>query len=112
MHEAALRMKVGDRKVAREQLDFIVAASERPGIDVRIVPFSAEGFVCMGYAMQYLTSSVPKLDTVQVDHVHGSVFLDAEDQLERYRAVQRTLERFALGVEASRDFVLGVAREL
>ncbi|GAA2724022.1 MULTISPECIES: helix-turn-helix transcriptional regulator [Streptomyces] len=111
IHEAALRMKVGDRNVVRQQLELIAARSERPGTTVRVVPFSAEGFVCMGYAMQYMAGGVPRLDTVQIDEVHGSVFLDAQEELERYRAVLRTVDRLALGVEASRDFVRSIARE-
>ncbi|MCC3777986.1 helix-turn-helix transcriptional regulator [Streptomyces sp. UNOB3_S3] len=111
IHEAALRMKVGDSNVVREQMDLIAKSSERPNLTVRVVPFSAEGFVCMGYAMQYMAGGAPQLDTVQIDEVHGSAFLDAEEELDRYRTVLRTVERFALGAEASRDFVLRIARE-
>ncbi len=112
VHEAALRMKVGSRQVVSEQLVHLAASSERSGVAVRVVPFSAEGYVCLGFAMQYLASHVPRLDTVQVDEVHGIVFLDAEEQLAKYRTVLRTLESFALGVEASRDLILSIAREL
>ncbi|MEV4742332.1 helix-turn-helix transcriptional regulator [Streptomyces sp. NPDC049555] len=112
VHEAALRMRVGARSVVREQLLQVAESSERPGVTVRVVPFAAEGYVCMGYTMQYLASDVPQLDTVQVDEALGSVFLDAEEWLKRYRTVLGTLERFALDAESSRDLVLSIAREV
>ncbi|WP_223268018.1 DUF5753 domain-containing protein [Streptosporangium nondiastaticum] len=112
VHEAALRVLVGGRDVAREQLDALLEQSERPGVTIRVIPFSAEGFAGMGYSMLYATGPVPQLDTVQIDHVHGSVFLDAEEQLAHYRDRWRTVERSALGPEETRDLIRRVAREL
>ncbi|GHF44543.1 transcriptional regulator [Streptomyces mashuensis] len=111
VHEAALRMKVGDRGVVRDQLELIVKSSEQRGVTVRVIPFAAEGFVCMGFAMQYFAGDVPQLDTVQIDEVHDSLFLDAETELERYRTVLRTADRLALDAEASREFVLQILSE-
>ncbi|MFK4187790.1 helix-turn-helix domain-containing protein [Streptomyces sparsogenes] len=112
IHEAALLMKVGDRNAAREQMDFIMEKSELPNVTVRVVPFSAEGFAGMGYAMTYAAGPLPQLDTVQIDHMHGSDFLHAETQLDYYRALLRTVEASALGPEKSRDFIHRIAREL
>lgn len=112
VHEAALWMRVGDRKVAREQLNFILERSELPGVTVRVVPFSAEGFAGMGYAMTYIAGPLPPLDTVQIDHVHGSEFLHAEAQLDHYRALLSTVERSAISPAESRDFIHRIAREL
>ncbi|MGY0059751.1 helix-turn-helix domain-containing protein [Streptomyces sp. LZ34] len=112
IHEAALLMKVGDRKAAREQLDFILERSELPGTTVQVVPFSAEGFAGMGYAMTYAAGPVPPLDTVQIDHMHGIDFLHAEAQLDHYRVLLSTVEASALSPENSRDFIHRIAREL
>ncbi|MEU7366366.1 helix-turn-helix domain-containing protein [Streptomyces hygroscopicus] len=112
IHEAALRMRVGDRATACGQLEHILETSELPGVTVRVVPFSAEGFAGMGYAMTYATGPVPQLDTVQIDHVHGIDFLHAEAQLDHYRALLRTVESSAMGAEESRAFIHRIAREL
>ncbi|MGW2629910.1 DUF5753 domain-containing protein [Streptomyces chattanoogensis] len=44
LHEAALRIKVADSKVARGQLLYILEQSERPQVAVRVVPFDVDGF--------------------------------------------------------------------
>ncbi|MGW2600700.1 helix-turn-helix domain-containing protein [Streptomyces klenkii] len=112
VHEAALRMRPGDRKVARAQLDYLLAASDRPGVTIRVVPFEVEGFAGMGYSMLYATDRVASLDTVQVDHAHGSGFFHAEEQLAKYRNRWNKVERAALGPRESRDFIHRIAGEL
>ncbi|MEH6376293.1 helix-turn-helix transcriptional regulator [Streptomyces sp. KLMMK] len=112
IHEAALRVLVGSRGIARDQLNALLERSEQPGVTIRIVPFSAEGFAGMGYSMLYATGPVPRLDTVQIDHVHGSIFLDAEEQLAHYRDRWRTVERSALRPGETRDRIHHIAREL
>ncbi|AZQ72402.1 MULTISPECIES: helix-turn-helix domain-containing protein [Streptomyces] len=112
VHEAALRMKVDGDKVAREQLDFILECSERPGVTIRVIPFAADRFAGMGCSMLYAEGLVPQLDTVQIDQVHGSVFIDGEAELDHYRDRLRTMERSALSPEATRDFIQRIAREM
>ncbi|MFF7024523.1 helix-turn-helix domain-containing protein [Streptomyces klenkii] len=112
VHEAALRMRVGDRKLAREQLDSLLAASDRPGITIRVIPFEVEGFGGMGYSMLYAADRVADLDTVQVDHVHGNGFFYTEEQLAKYRNRWNKVERAALGPRETRDFIHRIAREL
>ncbi|RKN70207.1 XRE family transcriptional regulator [Streptomyces klenkii] len=112
IHEAALRVLVGGREVIREQLGALLEWSECSGVTIRVVPFSAEGFAGMGYSMLYATGPVPQLDTVQVDHVHGSVLLDTKEQLAQYRDRWRTVERAALTVSEARDLIHRLAREL
>lgn len=111
VHEAALRMRVGDRKVARGQLDSLLAASDQPAITIRVVPFEVEGFGGMGYSMLYATDR-HGFDTVQVDQVHDGSFFHAEDQLAKYRNRWRMVESAALGPQETRDFIHRIAREL
>ncbi|WP_370592846.1 helix-turn-helix transcriptional regulator [Streptomyces sp. NBRC 110028] len=112
IHEAALRMRVGDRVVAGEQLRYILERSELPGVTVRVIPFSADGFAGMGDSMLYATGPVPRLDTVQVDQAHGSAFLDGESQLDHYRKRLVIAERAALSPEGSRDFIRRIELDL
>ncbi|KUJ65707.1 DNA-binding protein [Streptomyces albus subsp. albus] len=112
IHEAALRMRVGDREAVRQQLEHLLEQTELSGVTVRVVPFSVDGFAGMGYSMTYASGPVAQLDTVQLDHVHGSLFLDAEAQLGHYRTLLDTVEKkAALSPERSRDFILQIARE-
>ncbi|MFS8200410.1 helix-turn-helix domain-containing protein [Streptomyces sp. CWNU-52B] len=112
IHEAALRVRIADRKVAQRQLAHILERSERPRITVRVVPFDVDGFTHIGSSMLLAGGPVPQLDTVMVDSVHAGTFLDAEAQLRLYRRVIRSVESAALGLVQSRDFIHRLAQHV
>ncbi|MFJ7208349.1 DUF5753 domain-containing protein [Streptomyces sp. NPDC098789] len=112
VHEAALRMQFGGRKVARAQLEHLAEAAERDNIVLRVLTFEGGGFPGAGQTVNYLEGPVPRLDTVQVDSTHGPDFLHTEAQLSKYRAQLDWMERLSLGPEASRDFIHQLARQL
>ncbi|MCM2420980.1 helix-turn-helix transcriptional regulator [Streptomyces sp. RKAG293] len=111
IHEAALRMRFGGRKVAREQLDFLSTASEWDSVTIRVIPFTSE-LAVSAQGMLYACGAVPELDTVQLDSVAGSVFLDAEAQLDKYRVIYAAVEGMALDIGKSRDLIHHIAQEL
>ncbi|MFD8455038.1 helix-turn-helix domain-containing protein [Streptomyces antimycoticus] len=111
IHESVLRTRVADRKVAREQLAFILEQSEQPNVAIRVIPFDVDGFGGAGDSMLYVGGPVPKLDTAQIDAMHGSVWVDAESGLTRYRALLDKAEGSSLAVEASRDFIHRIAQD-
>ncbi|ROQ66401.1 helix-turn-helix protein [Streptomyces sp. 840.1] len=112
IHEAALRMQFGGRKVARVQLDHLLTASESRHITLRVIPFEAGAFPGAGQTVNYAEGPTPRLDTVQVDSTHGPEFLDGEEQLAKYRSHLDWMERIALPPQKSRDFIHGIARHL
>jgi transcriptional regulator with XRE-family HTH domain len=112
VHEAALRMQFGGRKVAHAQLDHLLTASERPNLRLLVIPFAAGTFPGAGQTVNYLEGPVPQLDTVQVDSSHGPEFLGGEAQLSKYRAHLDWMERIALSPEASRDFIRDIINDL
>ncbi|WP_326588273.1 helix-turn-helix domain-containing protein [Streptomyces sp. NBC_01294] len=112
VHEAALRMQFGGRKVARAQLEHLAHVAERDNVIVRVLPFEAGGFPGAGQTVNYLEGPVPRLDTVQVDSTHGPDFLHTEAQLSKYRAQLDWMERLSLEPDASRDFIHHLARQL
>ena len=105
IHEAALRIRAADSKIARGQLLHVLEQSERPRVTVRVVPFDVDGFAGISAPLVYASGPVPPLDTVLVDTKHGGAYLDAEAQLNRYRAMLRTIENVALDAVESRDFI-------
>ncbi|MGW1030156.1 helix-turn-helix domain-containing protein [Streptomyces sp. NPDC002577] len=111
IHEAALRIRRADRRVARLQLLHILEQSERPQVGVRVVPFDMDGFN-MGYSPLILGGAVPQLDTVLMDTPHGGNYLDAEAQLNRYRRAFVHVQKSALGVVESRDFIHRLAQDV
>ena len=112
VHEAALRMRVGGRDVARTQLRHLIDMSERDHITVRVLPFDVGAFPGSGQSINYLHGPVPQLDTAQLDQFHGPVLLDAEAHLEKYRRLLDTVEATALTPEKSRDLILAITQDL
>jgi transcriptional regulator with XRE-family HTH domain len=112
IHEAALRIRVADKNVAREQLRQILKRSELPQVAVRVVPFDVDGFAGVVDPVVYVGGPVPELGTVLVDSQHGGAFLDAEAQLARYREVLRKVDTAALGVVESRELIHRLVQEL
>ncbi|MGP4087232.1 helix-turn-helix domain-containing protein [Streptomyces sp. KR55] len=112
VHEAALRMQFGGRKVARAQLEHLLAVSERPAVRLLVIPFAAGTFPGSGQTFNFLEGPVPQLDTVQIDSSHGPEFLSGDTQLAKYRTHLDWMERIALSQEESRDFIRDIANSL
>lgn len=112
MHEASLRMRVGGRKVAREQLEHLLEATDRPAVTVRVIPFASEQFVEVTQTVLYAGGVVPQLDTVHIDAPFGGVQLDAAADLHRYRMQLDFAQRACLSPEESRSFIHHITRDL
>ncbi|MER7951354.1 helix-turn-helix transcriptional regulator [Streptomyces sp. NPDC096079] len=112
IHEAALRMRFGGPAVTRAQLEHILAHTERDTVSVRVIPFTAGGFPGAGQSFTYVSAPVPQLDTVQLDSSHGSLLLDTDMQLRRYRGLLDRLRGLALSATESRAFVRAISQDL
>ncbi|MDQ0405616.1 MULTISPECIES: helix-turn-helix transcriptional regulator [unclassified Streptomyces] len=112
VHEAALRIRVGDRAVSRAQLRRVLDESEKEHITVRVVPFDTDHFAGASAAMMHVGGPLPILDTVLRDSPSGTAFLDAHSQLERFRTLFRKVGEAALDPIRTRDFIHKLAREL
>lgn len=112
IHEAALRIRVGDRAASRIQLTRILDLSEAEHISVRVIPFDLDGFAGATNAMTYIGGPVPKLDTALRDAPHGAAFIDSEAQLATFRTLFRKVEAASLAPERSRDFIHRLTKEL
>ncbi|MCS0602412.1 helix-turn-helix transcriptional regulator [Streptomyces sp. LP11] len=112
VHEAALRIRVGDRAATRAQLKRVLELSDADHVTVRVIPFELDSFAGAGSAMVYAGGPVPQLDTVVRDGPHGTLLIDAEAQLSRFRTLFRKMEAVSLEPERSRDFIRKLAKEL
>jgi transcriptional regulator with XRE-family HTH domain len=112
IHEAALRIRVGDRSVARAQLARVLELSEADHITVRVIPFDLDGFGGTWNSMMLAGGAVPKLDTALGDAPHGTAFIDSEAQLDVVRTLFRRVEAVSLDPTRSRDFIHRLAKEL
>lgn len=112
IHEAALRMRFGSRDVTREQLEHVLEMSKLDHVTVLVIPYEAGIFPGAGQTVLYAEGPVPPLDTVQLDAEHGSVFLHADLQLEKYRTFMTRFEAVALKESASRDLIHEIVNDL
>ncbi|MFE0413123.1 transcriptional regulator WhiJ [Streptomyces tendae] len=112
VHEAALRIRVGDRAVSRAQLRRLLDESEREHVTVRVIPFDTDRFAGASAAMMHVGGPFPQLDTVLRDSPNGTAFLDAQSQLERFRTLFRKVEQASLDPNRTRDFIHHLAKEL
>ncbi|GGZ48506.1 transcriptional regulator [Streptomyces inusitatus] len=112
VHEAALRMCVGGRKVARAQLERLSRESTRANVRLLVIPFGTEGFPMAGETVLYASAANSRLDTVEVDSPTGAVFFDSPTQLANFRKRLDVVERVTLNPERSRDLILEIARSL
>ncbi|MFF8191615.1 helix-turn-helix domain-containing protein [Streptomyces bobili] len=113
IHEAALRIRVGDRATARAQLTHVLELSEADNVTVRVIPFELDGFGGAWSTMMYAGGAVAKLDTVVRDvTANGTAFVDSEAQLGAFRMLFRKIEGVSLEPDRSRDFIHRLAKEL
>ncbi|MFD7662432.1 helix-turn-helix domain-containing protein [Streptomyces sp. NPDC059788] len=113
IHEAALRMQLGGRDVARTQLDHLLESSDRDDVTLLVIPFAAGGFPLMGdSSVLYASSANSRLDTVQMDSPTGAIFIDAPTQLAHFRTRLDLAGKRALTPKESADYIREIAREL
>lgn len=112
VHEAALRIRVADRKTQRSQLRSLLDQSEREHVTLRVIPFERDGFAGANASMLHAGGPVPQLDTVLQDTPQGGSFVYAQAQLSRLRSLFKKVSQAALAPVESRDLVHRITREL
>ncbi|MEV5511044.1 helix-turn-helix domain-containing protein [Streptomyces orinoci] len=112
VHEAALRMRYGGRRVAKGQLGALLEAADWPSVTLRVIPFEVEEITGHAQSVFYAGGAVPQLDTVHIDSPFGGGFLDALPQLVQYRELMNVIEDTALSPGESRDLINQIAREM
>lgn len=112
VHEAALRILVADRGTARAQLRAVLDEIEKRRATVRVIPMHREGFAGAGIQMMHVGGPIAQLDTVLQDAPHGTVFIDAQAQLAKFRALLRKVEQAALSPGATRDLIHRLSKEM
>ncbi len=112
--ESVLRRRFASPPVMRAQLAHLAEISERPHIELRILPLGGSQVVGTG-AFNYFrfprVHGVPLPDTVAFEHLQGTSFIDDERDVNTYRIVFVALRDNSLSTAASRDTLERVARE-
>ena len=112
LDESVIRRVVGSPNAMREQLSQLLEANESPHITLQVLPFSKGAHCAALGSFVILGGTESALDVVYVDFHTGSLFLEQEEELERYRLAFEYLRAQALDMEASSALIQRARKEL
>ncbi|MFF8092274.1 helix-turn-helix domain-containing protein [Streptomyces sp. NPDC016675] len=112
LDESVIRRVVGSPDVMKEQLGRLLEANESPHITLQVLPFSKGAHSAALGSFVTIGGTESALDVVYVDFHTGSLFLEKEEELERYRLAFEYLRAQALDMEASSALIHRVRKEL
>ncbi|MEV7142318.1 helix-turn-helix domain-containing protein [Streptomyces tauricus] len=112
LDESVIRRVVGSPATMTEQLDRLLETTESPHITLQVLPFSKGAHGAAMGSFVILGGTEATLDVVYVDYHAGSLFLEKEEELERYRLAFDYLRAQALDMEASASLIHHVRKEL
>ncbi|MFD5692697.1 helix-turn-helix domain-containing protein [Streptomyces rubiginosohelvolus] len=112
LDESVIRRVVGSPSIMREQLGQLLKANESPGITLQVLPFSKGAHAAALGSFVILGGAEPSLDVVYVDLHVGSVFMEKDHELDRYRLAFEYLRAQALDMAASSSLIERICKEI
>ncbi|MFI6375771.1 helix-turn-helix domain-containing protein [Streptomyces sp. NPDC050546] len=112
LDESVIRRIVGSPSVMKAQLDRLLEANESPHVTLQVLPFSKGAHAAALGSFVIIGGPEPALDVVYVDFHTGSLFLEKEAELYRYRLAFEYLRAQALDMEASSTLIHRARKEL
>lgn len=113
LDETIFHRLVGGSAVMREQLDHLVRSAARPNITVQVLPFSAGAHVAMEGSFTILGYDEPAdPDVVFAENAAGGLFLEKDEELQRYHYIFDHLRATAMPPEESVAFIAARVKEL
>ncbi|MFE5843969.1 helix-turn-helix domain-containing protein [Streptomyces niveus] len=112
LDESVIRRVVGSRETMREQLSHLLQANESPDITLQILPFAKGAHTAALGSFVILGGAEASLDVVYVDLHVGSLFMEKDEELNRYRLAFDYLRAQALDMSASSLMIERVREEM
>ncbi|MFC7882936.1 helix-turn-helix domain-containing protein [Streptomyces sp. NPDC057376] len=112
LDESVIRRVVGSPEIMKEQLGRLLEANDTPHVTLQVLPFSKGAHSAALGSFVIIGGIEPTLDVVYVDFHTGSLFLEKDEELARYRLAFEYLRAQALDVEASSAMMHRVQKEL
>lgn len=110
IHEVALRMPAGGAMVMKRQLQHLLTLTERPNVELRIVPTSAGAHVGLRGPFVML-EFVEEPTLVFVENQNTGLFLEDEVDVLAYRVALTNILNVALAVDATADLIASIAAD-
>lgn len=113
LDETIFHRLMGGSAVMREQLDHLVRSSARPNVTVQVLPFSAGAHVAMEGSFTILGYDEPAdPDVVFAENAAGGLFLEKDEELQRYHYIFDHLRATAMPPDESVAYIAARAEEL
>lgn len=97
----------------REQLEHLIELSEKPNINIRVVPFAAGAHAGSKSAFSLLRFPENlNTDAVYLENERGAVWLERPADIEHYTTVFDLMSSRALDASASMELVASLASSL
>lgn len=103
--EAVFHELIGGREVMAEQLRYLLKASERPAVTVRVLPFSTSAYHAAHAGSFLLFEFADQEPIVHVEHYRTAAFLRNVREVRDYREAVLDLRCRAMSPAESRDFI-------
>jgi transcriptional regulator with XRE-family HTH domain len=113
LDEAALRRLLGMGHLVPNQLRHLIEATEMPNVSVQILPFraGAHGGMIGPFAILSFPDSADP-DVVHIEQPTGDLYLDQDNETQRYRLLFERLRAAALTPDRSTAFMTELMKEL
>ncbi|WP_433054353.1 helix-turn-helix domain-containing protein [Dactylosporangium sp. CS-033363] len=113
LDEAVLRRPVGGRAVMRRQLEHLCLAASWPNVTLQVLPFSAGSHAGMdGAFTMLLYDESAAQNFVFASNAAGGLFLEKDDELQRYGFIFDYLRANALRPDESVSMFVKLTKEL
>jgi transcriptional regulator with XRE-family HTH domain len=111
LDEAVLHRPVGDPCVLRQQLQHLVMVSDLPNVTLQVLPFAAGGHAGMDGSFAMLLYREPTdPDLVFLANAAGGLFLEKDDELQRYALIFDLLQSLARPPDESIAMIAALAK--
>jgi hypothetical protein len=106
--EAVLHRPMGGQRVMREQLSRLIKETERPNLTVQVLPFCAGAHPALesNFTMLEFAGEAPTV--IYVEGLAGPIYLERQQEVERYLLVLEMLRSLALSPQDSARLVAKV----
>ena len=107
LDESVLHRPIGGSRVIREQLSRLIAENDRPTVTLRILPYAVGAHPALesNFTILEFADQAP---VIYVEGLAGPIYLEREDDLERYLLVVEKLRGMALSPQDSVELVAEV----
>lgn len=110
--EAALHRVAGNSQVMRAQLNRLVQEAARPNISIRVVPYDHGAYRAIENSFSILEFSGETKGVVHVEGLFGWIYLERDQDLQRYTSAFRDTQSIAASDADSVKLITSISRGL